>query len=64
MGIKQADYENTALGRNLLKTNKSFALLADGTIIGKENLNKIDVDNINQSFDLSDKLIKSNYFKK
>ena len=64
MGINQADYENTALGRNLLKTNKNFALLADGTIIGKENLSQTDVDNINKSFDLSEKLIKSNYFKK
>ena len=64
MGIKESDYKNTSLGRNLLKTNKSFALLADGTIIGKETLNKTDIDNLNQAFSISDKLVRTNFFKK
>ena len=64
MGVKESDYSNTALGRNLLNTNKSFALLADGTIVGKETLNKTDINDLNNAFELSDKLVRTNYFKK
>ncbi len=63
-GVNEADYKNTALGRNLLKTNKSYALLANGTIVGKKSLSEKDIENINESFTVSDKIIRSNYFKK
>jgi phosphoglycerol transferase MdoB-like AlkP superfamily enzyme len=63
MGIDEGRYENTSLGRNLLNTKKSYALLTDGTIIGKENLTEEDIDHINKSFQISDLIIRTNYFK-
>ncbi|MDT8716789.1 LTA synthase family protein [Clostridium sp. 19966] len=62
-GIPEDKYKNTALGRNLLNTKKSFALLADGEIIGKDSLSQNDINHINDSFDISDKLVRTNYFK-
>jgi len=62
MGVEDKKYENTSLGRNLLNTNKSYALLNDGTIIGK-NLSKKDVAHIKESFDISDMIVETDYFK-
>lgn len=63
-GVPEEQYKNTALGRNLLNTKKSFALLANGDIIGKDSLSQTDINNINKSFEISDKLVRTNYFKK
>ena len=63
-GIDKSSYENTTLGRNLLNTSKSFALLSDGEIIGKKGLSKADIDHINRSYEISDMIVRSNYFKK
>lgn len=62
MGIEENKYINSALGRNLLKTNKSFAVLADKTFKGKA-ASQEEKNMYIKSLDLSDKLIKSNYFK-
>ncbi|MBL4932740.1 LTA synthase family protein [Clostridium paridis] len=61
MGVDESKYINSALGRNLLKTNKSFAYLTNGTLRG--TLSKEDQDLYKQVFDISDKMIKSDYFK-
>ena len=63
LGLKKELYESTSIGRNLLNTKKSFALLNNGTIVGRENLRPEDIDYIEQSFEISDKIIRSNYFK-
>ena len=63
LGIDKSLYENTALGRNLLNTNRSYAILTNGTIKG-ENLSTEDEEIIKSSLDLSDKMIRANYFKK
>lgn len=63
LGIDKSLYENTALGRNLLNTNRSYAVLTNGTIKG-ENLSAEDEERIKSSLDLSDKMIRANYFKK
>lgn len=61
--IDENIYKNTTMGRNLLKTKKSFALLNNGTIIGKENLSSEDIKHVEASFDIADKIIRSNFFK-
>lgn len=35
MGRPESEYMNTAMGRNLLKTNRSYAVFRDGTIYGE-----------------------------
>ncbi|MDP4089542.1 MAG: LTA synthase family protein [Bacillota bacterium] len=64
LGIDSSKYNNSALGRNLLNTNRDFALLADGTIKGKENLSSEVLQSIQASFDISDKLLRTDYFSK
>ncbi|OPJ61207.1 LTA synthase family protein [Clostridium oryzae] len=61
-GIDSKEYENTTMGRNLLNTKKSFALLANGTILGADKLSKKDIEHIKQSFDVADKIIRTDYF--
>lgn len=63
MGVDKAKYENTSIGRNLLNTNKGYALLNDGTIIGADSLSKEDLNHIKESYEISDLIVKTNYFK-
>lgn len=62
MGVNEQDYEDTAMGRNLLKTEKSFAVLANRSFIGDANNQKYK-DSATTGLDLADMIIKSNYFK-
>lgn len=62
LGINKDEYQNTALGRNLLNTNRNFAILKDGTIKGN-NLTENDETIISSSLDISDKMIRGDYFK-
>ncbi len=61
MGIDESEYITTAVGRNLLKTKKSFAVLSDETYVGTgtENEKQIAKDGVN----ISDKIVRGNYFK-
>lgn len=61
LGIPSNQYENTALGRNLLNTQKSFAILTNGTLKGEENLTPEEQTIYKQALDLSDKMIRSNH---
>lgn len=61
MGIEEDKYINTAMGRNLLKTNKDFAVLANRSFVGKSEEEK---DHAIKGLDIADKILKSNYFKK
>jgi uncharacterized sulfatase len=60
MGVDESKYLDTSVGRNLLKTNKSFAVLANGTYLGdaaseEEKQNRI------KGLEIADVLIRSNY---
>ncbi|WP_294405484.1 LTA synthase family protein [uncultured Clostridium sp.] len=61
LGIPSDEYSYTALGRNLLNTNKSFAVITDGTVKGAENLTDDEISIYSKSLDISDKMIRSNY---
>ncbi|WP_300382541.1 LTA synthase family protein [Clostridium sp.] len=62
MGIDTESYINTALGRNLFNTNKSFAILTNLDIVS-DNLTEEEKDIYKNIIDLSDKMIRSNYLK-
>lgn len=61
LGIDKSEYENTALGRNLLNTNRSYAILNDGSIVG--NVTPEEEKVFSKVLDISDKMIRGNYFK-
>lgn len=63
MGVPTEKYENTALGRNLFNTNKSFAVLTDLSIV-ENGLTDKEKEIYKNVVELSDKLIRSNYLKK
>lgn len=63
LGVDEAQYKNSAMGRNLLKTNKNFAVLYDGELIGKLNGEKEEEHAI-QGLEIADKIIRSSYFGK
>ena len=60
MGVDKEDYINTALGRNLFNTNKSFAVLTNLQVIS-DNLTEEEKEMYKNIVDLSDKMIRSNY---
>lgn len=62
MGIDKDKYDWSAMGRNLLNTNKNFAVLEDGTYagtFGNDEEKKHELDSIN----IADKIITTDYFK-
>jgi lipoteichoic acid synthase len=60
MGVDEAKYIDTAMGRNLLKTNKSFAALSPWKYVGSEKDKASAIEGIT----IADKIITSDYFKK
>lgn len=60
LDINKKYYENTCIGRNLLNTNRNFAVLKDGEIIGEINAKEKEMSR--KGLDISDKIIRSNYF--
>ncbi|CDM67206.1 phosphoglycerol transferase [Clostridium bornimense] len=59
LGIEESEYTDTAMGRNLLNTNQNFVVLTTGEYRGdnkKEKKEKI------KSLNISDMMIRSNYF--
>ena len=61
LGIDNNVYQNTALGRNLLNTKRSYAVLTDKTIKGE--LTDKEREIVGNVLDLSDKMIRADYFK-
>ncbi|MBD7912601.1 MULTISPECIES: LTA synthase family protein [Clostridium] len=61
LGIDSSKYENTALGRNLLNTNRNYAIITNGTVKGID-LTAEDEKQLKNSLELSDKMIRSDYF--
>lgn len=62
MGVENDKYIHTSLGRNLLNTNKSFAVLTNLEVIG-ENITDEEKEMYKNIVELSDKMIRSNYLK-
>lgn len=58
MGVENDKYIDTALGRNLLNTNKSFAVLTNLDVVG-ENLTDKEKELYKNIVDLSDKMIRA-----
>ena len=59
LGVDNDKYINTALGRNLLNTNKSFAVLTNLEVVGK-NLTDKEKELYKNIVELSDKMIRAN----
>lgn len=62
-GVDKNQYEDEAIGRNLLNTNKDYTVLSTRKFLGKEG-NAGEKDRMLSIIDLSDKLIRGDYFKK
>lgn len=61
LGIPSDEYNMTCMGRNLLNTEKSFAIIVNGSIKGEENLTEDEKTIVSKSLDISDKMIRANY---
>ena len=59
LGVDNDKHINTALGRNLLNTNKSFAVLTNLEVVG-ENLTDAEKELYKNIVELSDKMIRAN----
>ncbi|WP_125154716.1 LTA synthase family protein [Clostridium rectalis] len=62
MGVNEKIYINTAMGKNLLKTKKNFTILSNGVVKGNPN-NDDDKNHAINALYISDKMLRSNYFK-
>lgn len=58
MGIPDEEYMNDAMGRNLLKTERSYAIFRDGTIYS-ENLTEEELAIVKTSYDVSEMLFQA-----
>jgi lipoteichoic acid synthase len=61
MGVDKAEYENTAMGRNLLNTKKNYVVLNDGTFVAPKS-EESQKDHALEGHDIADKIIRSNYY--
>lgn len=61
MGIDDKEYTDTAMGRNLLNTDKSFAVLQGGAYVGDSKDPK-QVEHDKKGLNIADMIIRSNYF--
>ena len=62
MGVAEKDYINTAMGRNLLKTNRNFTVLSNGVYIG-DSKNEQEKKKAIEALEVSDKMLRANFFK-
>lgn len=63
LGADSNKYKDTAFGRNLLNTNRSFAVITNGTVKGTD-LTAGEEKLIGNSLELSDKMIRADYLNK
>ncbi|GIM28666.1 phosphoglycerol transferase [Clostridium polyendosporum] len=61
-GASKDEYENKAVGRNLLNTRKNYVVLSTREYLGEESVPGEKGDML-KAIDLCDKLIRGNYFK-
>ncbi len=57
LGMPEEDYIHSAMGRNLLKTNRSYAIFRDGTIHGE--LSEEEKEIVGSSYQVSDYLFET-----
>ncbi|MHB8075461.1 MAG: LTA synthase family protein [Desulfosporosinus fructosivorans] len=62
MGIDRKEYEGTAMGRNLLNTNRDFAVLSNGQTVGTFPSDK-DREDAVLGIGIADEIIRSDYFR-
>ena len=62
LGIDEAAYAHSAMGRNLLNTGKDFAVLADSQVVGQ--MPDSEQEQAVKGWELADKIICSSYFGK
>lgn len=58
LGIPDEEYMNAAMGRNLLKTNRSYAIFRDGTIYS-EGLTEEELSIVKSSYGVSEQMFRS-----
>ena len=58
MGIPDDEYMDDVMGRNLLKTNRSYAIYRDGTIYS-EGLTEEEEAIVKSSYDISEMLFRA-----
>lgn len=63
MGVSEQEYSKTAMGRNLLNTDKNFTLLTDGQLVG-EVASEQEKNQAIHGWEIADKIIRSSYFGK
>ncbi|MDR3214881.1 MAG: LTA synthase family protein [Bacilli bacterium] len=61
VGINKEEYQDSIMGNNLLEHNKAYVIDNYGNIKG-DQLDEAMIKHLKQSFKISDKIIKSNYF--
>lgn len=61
MGVDKENYKY-AMGKNLLNTNKNNVILSDFKVKGE--ITESDIEHLENSIELSDKIIRGDYFKK
>ncbi len=62
MGIDPSKYSTTAVGRNLLNTNKNFAVLANGKYLGTPPADPAEQAHAVKGIDIADLILRTNYF--
>jgi phosphoglycerol transferase MdoB-like AlkP superfamily enzyme len=63
MGIDSSEYKGTAMGRNLLNTNQSFAVLQGRKYVGAGGDPAVELHAV-KGLDIADRILRGNYFKK
>jgi lipoteichoic acid synthase len=63
LGIDSKEFSGEAIGRNLLNTDQSFAVLQGGEYVGATDDPK-QVEHSIKGLDIADRIIRSNYFDK
>lgn len=61
LGVDKKNYQNNALGKVLVNTNKNYTILQNLTMYGQYTAE--DENHAKQGIILSDKMVQSNYFK-
>lgn len=63
MGVDSKEYEDTAMGRNLLNTNRDFVALSNGELVGTFSSDK-EREDVRLGLRIADEIIRSNYFER
>ncbi len=58
LGFEDSEYMDVAMGRNLLKTNRSYAIFRDGTIYS-EGLSEGELEIVKSSYEISEKMFQA-----